>query len=223
MLNITLPMKLAAPVKLAGLGALTVCGLLLADSQRTGPAPQAPTNAKPPIVVAMQEPAAKPAEGNAAPDRGWIGLMLEDASGQGARVVDVFPGGPAAVARVRPGDVITRVGQTAVTSAAAAASAVEEAAPRQQIALTVDRKGKSVELKVAVDSMADFRERYITEMMRRDPRHPKYAAHPGISEADMQAEVVRRLFEQHERLERALNEVLKEVHELRQEVRALKK
>jgi hypothetical protein len=76
---------------------------------------------------------------------------------------------------------------------------------------------------VQVDSLAEFRERYINEMMRRDPRHPKYAAHPGISDSDMSAEVVRRLFEQHERMERTLHDVLKELHELRQEVRALKK
>jgi uncharacterized protein YdcH (DUF465 family) len=59
-------------------------------------------------------------------------------------------------------------------------------------------------------------------MLRRDPRNPNYALNHGVSEADMSAEVVRRLFEQHERMDRTLHEVLKEVQALRQEVAALK-
>jgi len=214
----------ATPIRFAALGLLTVCGLLLADSRPPASAPRPSTDAKAPVAIAMQqEPASRAPEGNAQPDRGWIGVMLEDHQGQGARVVEVFPAGPAAFGGVRAGDILTRVGQTQVTSAVAASAAIEQATPKQEIALTVERHGKSVELKVQVDSMGEFRGRYIQEMLRRDPRHPKYATHAGISESDMQAEVVRRLFEQHERLERTLNEVLKEVHELRQEVRALKK
>jgi membrane-associated protease RseP (regulator of RpoE activity) len=205
-----------------GIGLIAAGGLLLADSRPPVPAPHHSGDAKAPVIVAMQQAAeAKP--GEAAADRGWIGVMLEDSKRQGARVVDLFPGGPAAFARVRAGDVVTKIGGTPVSSAADATTAVEQLTPRQQVTITVDRRGKPVELKVQVDSLADFRERYVNEMMRRDPRHPKYAAHPGISDSDMSAEVVRRLFEQHERLERSLHEVLKELHELRQEVRALKK
>ena len=209
-----------------GIGLVSVGGLLLADSRPPVPAPQHSGGAKAPLVVALQQPATQAPEGkptDAAADRGWIGVMLEDAKGQGVRVVDVFPGGPAAFGRVRAGDVVTKVGGTPVSSAADATTAVERLAPGQQAIVTVERRGKPVELKVQVDSLADFRERYINEMMRRDPRHPKYAAHPGVSDSDMSAEVVRRLFEQHERMERSLHEVLKELHELRQEVRALKK
>jgi membrane-associated protease RseP (regulator of RpoE activity) len=209
-----------------GIGFVAAGGLLLADSRPPVSAPPRSGDAKAPLVVAMQQPATQAAEGkpaDAAADRGWIGVMLEDANGQGARVVDLFPGGPAAFARVRAGDVVTKIGGTPVSSAADATTAVERLAPRQQATIIVNRRGKPVELKVQVDSLADFRERYVNEMMRRDPRHPKYAAHPGISDSDMSAEVVRRLFEQHERMERSLHEVLKELHELRQEVRALKK
>jgi membrane-associated protease RseP (regulator of RpoE activity) len=205
-----------------GIGLVAAGGLLLADSRPPVSAPPRSGDAKAPLVVAMQQ-AAEGKPSDAAADRGWIGIMLEDANGQGARVVDVFPGGPAAFARVRGGDVVTKIGGTPVSSAADATAAVERLTPRQQAAITVNRRGKPVELKVQVDSLADFRERYVGEMMRRDPRHPKYAAHPGISDSDMSAEVVRRLFEQHERMERTLHDVLKELHELRQEVRALKK
>jgi len=206
-----------------GIGLVAAGGLLRADSRPPVSAPQHSGDAKAPVIVAMQKAAEVKPFGDAPADRGWIGVMLEDSKGQGARVVDLFPGGPAAFARVRAGDVVTKIGGTPVSSAADATTAVEQLTPRQQVTITVDRRGKPVELKVQVDSLADFRERYINEMMRRDPRHPKYAAHPGISDSDMSAEVVRRLFEQHERLERSLHEVLKELHELRQEVRALKK
>ncbi len=218
-------LKATLPIKIAALGLLAAGGLLLAGSRPPASGPQRAVDPKAPVVLARQEPA-KASEGkpaDATPDRGWIGLMLEDNKGQGARVVDVFPAGPAAFGGVRAGDVITRIGQTQVSMAATATTAIEQATPRQPISVTVERRGRSVELKVVVDSLAEFRERYINEMVRRDPRHPKYAAQPGVSESDISAEVVRRLFEQHERLERTLHEVLKEVHELRQEVRALKK
>jgi hypothetical protein len=207
-----------------GIGLVAAGGLLLADSGRTVPAPHKPVDTKPPVVVAMQQPATPEGKREgAAPDHGWIGIMLEDANGQGARVVGVFPAGPAAFARIRPGDTVSRIGDQAVSSAADATSAIERLTPGQDATISVDRRGKPVELKVHVESHTEFRHRYITEMMRRDPRHPKYAEHPGVSESDMSAEVVRRLFEQHERLERSLNEVLKELHELRKEVSALKK
>jgi hypothetical protein len=218
--------KSTRPIKIAAFGLLAAGGMLLADSRPPASAPKAFVDARAPLAVAMQEPATRAPEGkrdDAKADRGWIGVMLEDAKGHGARVVDVFPGGPAAFGGVRAGDVVTRIGQTQVSLAATATAAIEQSPPRQPISVTVDRKGRAVELKVMVDSQAEFRERYVNEMMRRDPRHPKYAAHPGISESDMSAEVVRRLFEQHERMERTLNEVVKELHELRQEVRALKK
>jgi hypothetical protein len=60
-------------------------------------------------------------------------------------------------------------------------------------------------------------------MLRRDPRDRQYGQHHGISDADMSVELVRRLFEQHERMERTLQQVLDEVHALRKEVRALQK
>lgn len=219
-------LKATLPIKVAALGLLAAGGLLLADSRPPASAPQSSAAAKTPLVVAMQEPATKASEGkrdDATADRGWIGLMLEDDKGHGARVVDVFPGGPAAFGGVRAGDVVTRIGQTQVSMAATATTAIEQATPRQPISVTVERRGRSVELKVLVDSLTEFRERYINEMVRRDPRHPKYAAQPGVSDSDISAEVVRRLFEQHERMERTLHKVLKELHELRQEVRALKK
>ncbi len=154
---------------------------------------------------------------------GWIGVSLENAKGQEVRVKDVFPGGPAAFARVRAGDVLLKIADANVDSRDAAEAAIERLVPRRQTSLTIRRQGKAVELKITPDSLAEFREHYISEMMRRDPRDPKYGQHHGVSEADMSVELVRRLFEQHQRLETTLNALTREIQALRKEVRALQK
>ncbi len=208
--------------KLVGIAFLALSCFLLAGPQL--PSKSRQQRADGTVAVAMQEPSGQATERkrDARPDHGWIGVMLQDDQGH-ARVADVFPAGPAAFAGVRAGDVVTAVAGATVSSAADATSAIERLAPRQQTTISIERHGKTRELKVIPDSLAEFRDRFVNEMMHRDPRHPKYGEHPGVSATDMQAEVIRRLFEQHERLERGLNEVLKELHELRQEVRALKK
>lgn len=221
-------LKLVQSVCLTGTGLLAIGAFLSAGSSPSSSqtrTPQRLVETKSPLVVAMQESETKieKPRGDATTDRGWIGVMLEDNKGQGSRIIDVFPAGPAAFAGVRVGDVLVRVGDTVVDSHAAATAAIEGVAPGKQTSLTIERRGKTLELKVKVESLAEFRAHYVTEMMRRDPRSHTYARHHGVSEADMSAELVRRLFEQHERLERSLHEVLKEVRELRQEVRALKK
>jgi predicted metalloprotease with PDZ domain len=191
------------------------------DKQR-GKQPSAEPAAQ--MTLAMQEPAATPQGKPAAPltSMGWIGVMLQETGGAGARVLSVFPAGPAAVAGVRAGDVLVRVGATDISSPQEAETAIYRLTPHKQTSVTVDRRAKKVELKVLPESLADFKQEYVAEMLRRDPRDPNFAKQHGVSEADMSAEVIRRLFEQHERLDRSLHEVLKELQTLRQEVAALK-
>ena len=153
---------------------------------------------------------------------GWVGIMMQDNKGSGARVASVFPAGPAAVAGVRVGDVLVRVGGSDISSPQDAETALAQLAPHKPATLTVERRGKKHELKIVPESMAEFKHAYVAEMLHRDPRNPNYAKHHGVSEADMGAEVIRRLFEQHERMERTLNDVLTEVQALRKEVAALK-
>ncbi len=179
-----------------------------------------------PVLLAMQkegtdsqEPASAPALAN----NGWIGVSLEDANGQEVHVKDVFPAGPAAFAGVRVGDVLLKIGGANVDSRDAAQAAIERLVPRRQVSVTIRRHGKAVELKITPDSLADFRQRYISEMVRRDPRDPKYGQRHGVSDADMHVELIRRLFEQNQRMESSLHELTREVQSLRKEVRALQK
>lgn len=187
---------------------------------------QRPGDGKRPLLVAMQEQRTKPQDGipqQALAKRGWIGVSLEDDHGSDVRIKAVFPAGPASFAGVRVGDSVVKIGDANVESVNAAQAAIERLTPQKQASLTVRRKGKAVELKVTPDSLAEFREHYIGEMLRRDPRDARYAQHHGVSEADMSVELARRLFEQHQRLETTLNELTREIDALRKEVRALKK
>jgi hypothetical protein len=179
-----------------------------------------------PVVLAMQETRAAPQESAARSpkaDAGWIGVMLKDNKGHGVRVDATFPAGPAAFAGVRVGDVLVRIGGTDVSSTQEAEAAIERLVPQQQTVVSVERNRKTADLKVMTGSLAEFRQDYVKEMLRRDPRDPKYAVHHGVSEADMSAELVRRLFEQNERMDRSLHELTKEVHALRKQVAALQK
>lgn len=157
------------------------------------------------------------------PDSGWIGIMLEQKDNTLPTVVEVFPGGPAAFAGIRKGDQISKVAGRPVKTVASVASAIEKSKPGQPIEVIVVRGEKEVPLTAHVGSLRRFHLRYMAEMMRRDPRDPDFGKRPGVSPADMQIEVTRRLFEQNERIERSLHQVLVELNALRKQVAELKK
>lgn len=88
-----------------------------------------------------------------------IGVRLDPASGpEGARVLGVSPGGPAATAGVREGDLIVAVnGQSVVGRSDAArgvTAALRAAPPEQPIKLKVQRAGKPLELSVTPRALA---------------------------------------------------------------------
>jgi len=84
--------------------------------------------------------------------RAIIGVQLDPTSGKdGARVVSVSPGGPAAEAGVRPGDVIVAVNGTAVTGEDATRQVVKvihDAKPDSKINVRVKRDGKNQDFTV---------------------------------------------------------------------------
>lgn len=78
--------------------------------------------------------------------RGVIGVQLDPASGpEGARVLDVSPGGPAAEAGVRAGDLIVAVNGTSLAGGDAAGKLVErmrDLRPDEKVNLSIKRDGK---------------------------------------------------------------------------------
>lgn len=205
---------------LGGVGLLAIGACLSAGGEDTRPAADLGK-----LIAEQKTKPASPKEGAraAASDAGWVGTMLEEVPGEGVRVVNVFPGGPAAFAGLRTGDVLVKIGETSANSLSVATGAIEKLAPGKQTTLSVKRKGKAFDLKVTAGSLNEFHARYTAEMLRRDPRDPNFHHQHGVSEADMSVELVRRLFEQNHRLELKLQAVLDEVQALRKEVRESRK
>jgi len=86
-------------------------------------------------------------------NRPMIGVQLDPASGaEGARVTHVSPGGPAAGAGMRTGDVIVAVAGASMTGQANAArevtGALRKAAPDEPVKISVLREGKAQELTI---------------------------------------------------------------------------
>ena len=93
--------------------------------------------------------------------RGWIGIEPRDltpefaesfglAVREGVLVAGVLTGGPANRGGMRPGDVVTRIGGTAVSDTAALLAAVAALAPQQKVQIDVVRGGKAQTLEVQV-------------------------------------------------------------------------
>ncbi len=84
------------------------------------------------------------------PRRAMLGVNLGGAepNGGGVRVEGVSPGGPAAEAGVKAGDVIVAIDATRVTTGRELVKAMESVEPGQKVALDVRRDGKPVKLEV---------------------------------------------------------------------------
>ncbi|MGH8219430.1 MAG: PDZ domain-containing protein [Steroidobacteraceae bacterium] len=96
----------------------------------------------------------------APPPRAVIGIQLDAASGgAGARVLDVSPGGPAAEAGVRAGDVITAVNGTDVKGDDAARQVVRivrDLKPESKVRIEVSRNGKAQQFTLTARRGAGF-------------------------------------------------------------------
>ncbi|MGY1783090.1 S1C family serine protease [Geodermatophilus sp. SYSU D01036] len=74
--------------------------------------------------------------------------------GTGAQVVQVQPGGAAAEAGLQAGDVVTAVGDRAVTTSTELTAAIRSSAPGAQVQLTVQRSGGTSTVEVTLGSSA---------------------------------------------------------------------
>jgi Do/DeqQ family serine protease len=96
--------------------------------------------------------------------RGWLGVVIQDLTGElgrsfgvgerdGVLVADVMPGGPAAAAGVRSGDIIVEFGGVPIKETPDLQRRVAAVPPGQQEAMKVLREGKPVTLTVRVGEM----------------------------------------------------------------------
>ncbi len=84
------------------------------------------------------------------PRRAMLGVNLGGAepNGGGVRIEGVSPGGPAAEAGVKPGDVIVAIQAKPVATGRELVRAMESIEPGEKVALRVRREGKPVEMTV---------------------------------------------------------------------------
>ena len=91
--------------------------------------------------------------------RGWIGVEPNDLSAElaqtfevkansGVIITGVLQNGPAALAGIRPGDVIARIGDTAITDVTQLLSVVASLKPGAPAPFTVERKDQTLQLNV---------------------------------------------------------------------------
>jgi S1-C subfamily serine protease len=83
----------------------------------------------------------------------YIGVALDQAGGAGVRVMGVQPGGPAAGAGLRVGDVIVAVGGRAVANPSQVVGAVESAGVGRPLNLSVRREGALISVDVVPQDM----------------------------------------------------------------------
>ncbi len=100
---------------------------------------------------------------NGSPERGWLGLSVQEAGEGGVKapiVVDVFDGSPAARAGLRPGDRVTAIGGRPVQRYQQILRKVALQQPGATLKIEVMRGGKALEL------TATLAERPSTEVIR---------------------------------------------------------
>ncbi|HLH64222.1 MAG TPA: trypsin-like peptidase domain-containing protein [Solirubrobacteraceae bacterium] len=78
----------------------------------------------------------------------YVGVELDNTLAGGARIHSVSPGTPATAAGLEPGDLITAVDGTPVTSTDSFIETIDNYNPGQTVTLTVRRSGQTLHLKV---------------------------------------------------------------------------
>lgn len=116
------------------------------------------------------------------PRRAMLGVNLGGAepNGGGVRIEGVSPGGPAAEAGVKPGDVIVAIQTKPVATGRELVRAMESIAPGEKVALRVRRDGKPVEMTVEARPLdrATFIGAPAAPFVRALPAVPALAAMP---------------------------------------------
>ena len=118
------------------------------------------------------------------PPRAVLGVQLDERSGKdGARVQEVSPGGPAAEAGLRVGDVITSINGADVKgdrTARQVMRAMRKVAPESKVKVRVLREGKSQEfVMTARPGMAHYDVPHTTDSSH--PADSTYSPHTGVT------------------------------------------
>lgn len=177
------------------------------------------------------------------PDLGWVGVNLDEgdadvkgeAETKGARVMQIYPNGPASRAGLLPGDVIIRINDQPIEGAADAVLQIRELQPQSKAEFAVLRDKEEMKLEVMVGSRAtsgyqsfygqqpNFQQGPFNPNDQRFAGQQQYqqgqggnSQFQGVPPHAMELELTRRMAEQNERIENEILQLREEVKKLRE-------
>ena len=113
-------------------------------------------------------------------ERGWMGVGIGVDENERTVVGAVDRESPAELAKLRPGDVVLKIGDRDVTSPDVLAAEIRKKKPGQEVALKIEREGKPQDVKVKLGELAEA-----DRMKEMDARFPglfgRVAPGPGSS------------------------------------------
>jgi len=161
-------------------------------------------------------------------DSAWLGVFLEegDAEAKGARITQVYPGGPAARAGLQPGDTITQVDKQRIESPSDLISLVAQMEPQTEAQFSIVRDQKEEQIPVVlgahhtfVQSSTDHDSASNNGQQAQNGNH----AFENVPPYAMQLEHDRREAEQHQRIEQQIEQLRDEIRQLREELKQQRK
>jgi type II secretory pathway component PulC len=168
--------------------------------------------------------------------RAWLGVQVAGAEAtpgakgqpagreaEGARVVGVYPSGPASLAGLEQGDQIVMIGETKIATPNDVTTAIRSMKPRQEVKIQVLRDGEQQTLAATLGNFNDFFPAGSAPQRSGNQRQAQFRGDfqgaSGIPAHSMMLEQHRRFAQQHQRIEKLVLELKKEIQELRAELR----
>jgi len=111
----------------------------------------------------------------------WIGVYLVDEVDGGIRIVAVVPGGPAAIAGLRSGDLLIEAGNVEIADQEALGRVLGTRAIDQPLAFQVLREGEPLSVKVTPVSRLAFPGTLVGEAAPPAPSRAVFTSWPGLS------------------------------------------
>lgn len=159
-------------------------------------------------------------------DSAWLGVYLEEdeADVKGAKITQVFPGGPAARGGLHAGDVITMVADEKIASPSDLIAAIAGMAPQTEVQFVIQRNDAEEKLAVTLGAQHAFAQGGgdASDAGGNRQYQPGHEAFDSVPPAAMQLEHDRRNAEQHQRIENEIRALREELKQLREELRQRK-
>jgi predicted metalloprotease with PDZ domain len=148
---------------------------------------------------------------------GWLGVAVEEAPvvvETGVFVERIWLDSPAYRAGLRIDDRIVRIGDSPIHSPGDLTRTIRALDPYAKVTVVVDRHGAIHEIPVQLGDMSESRTSF-------HPQHWTTVGEPDS--ADQPSDLHQRLFQQNQRLERLVTEMMRDIEALQMEVRSLRR